>query len=179
MPDGLSLIFLLSYPFALILLLSNLQSQRSTLVMKLPMYLFLLLFFYHLPLFLVTFLLVYRTTFWLFVPSLLAIFAFFIFNTTHFATPNSITMSLLNARPGWINYSSNFSLLQIIHKKYLVIFLSAASKMVSYCCISFTICVSGHRHTRNNNDDENSTWKILYIMLTSPRFSSQLVNSTR
>ena len=44
-------------------------------------------------------------------------FLFFIFNTTHFATRNSITMSLLNARPGWINYSSNFSLPQVIHKK--------------------------------------------------------------
>ena len=47
--------------------------------------------------------------------------------------------------------------------------LSVACKM---------ICVSGNRHTANNNGDKELPWKFPRLMLTSPRFSSPLVNST-
>ena len=90
-------------------------------------------------------------------------------------------MSLLNTRKFWINGSNDFSLLAYNFRS------SIKSRWLIFCLLlakwhpgaaSLKICVSGNRHTTNNNGDKESPWKIPHLMLTSPRFSSPLINST-
>ena len=105
------------------------------------------------------------------IPSLLlAIIPFFIVSTPHFSTPRFIPMSLLNICTVWINDSSDFPLLAYKFRS------SIKSRWLTFCLLlakwypgaaSLTICVSGSRHTTNNNGDKELPWKIPRLNLST------------
>ena len=114
------------------------------------------------------------------IPSLLALYPFFIVNTAHFSTRIFIPVSLLNIRTVWVNDSSDFSLLAYnfmssIKSRWLFFCLLLANDILVQHLLRFVKVVT---HTTVNNGDNGSPWKTHGLMLTSPRFSSPLVNST-